>query len=123
MQIIRFAAAELNCIDSDSERYVLFRDRDGLFYLMPTTCPHRGGPLYLGHCDPERRIIECPWHKSRLSVPKLARSALPTIVSRGQVTAVVPAAGGRQPVVTRRKALFQAPRPPDHDGRQEAQTP
>jgi nitrite reductase (NADH) small subunit len=109
MRVMRFAAAEANCVALDDERYFLFCADDGTYYMLPTTCPHRGGPLYLGRYVAERRAIECPWHKTHVSLTRLLRGALPMVMRGGQVTVVVATGSGRPPVVTGRKTLFQPP--------------
>lgn len=105
MRVVRFAAEEANCIEVQGERYVLFRDVDGTRTLLPTTCPHRGGPLHLGTFDPVRRAIVCPWHQTPVRLSRLLRGALPMVASRGRVAVVL--AGAEEPAVMRRKTLFQ----------------
>lgn len=34
----------------------------GEFYALDNVCPHRGGPLGEGYCDPHNLTVQCPWH-------------------------------------------------------------
>lgn len=36
---------------------------DGKFYALENRCPHKDGPLGLGHV--KNGIITCPWHRFR----------------------------------------------------------
>lgn len=43
---------------------------DDQLYLVRNACPHRGGPLKLGHVDDEGRVV-CPMHQTAFSVESL----------------------------------------------------
>lgn len=34
----------------------------GEFYALDNICPHRGGPIGEGYCDPNNLTVQCPWH-------------------------------------------------------------
>jgi nitrite reductase (NADH) small subunit/3-phenylpropionate/trans-cinnamate dioxygenase ferredoxin subunit len=34
----------------------------GEFFALDNVCPHRGGPLGEGYCDPHNLTVQCPWH-------------------------------------------------------------
>ncbi len=62
---------------------------EGNVYLLPSSCPHRGGPLRLGSL--EGKTIICPWHGSRVPIQHCVSRALPVVVrhySRQLVVAV-----------------------------------
>lgn len=48
-------------VEVDGNRIALF-NLNGEFYALDNTCPHRGGPLGEGYCDPTNMTIQCPWH-------------------------------------------------------------
>jgi nitrite reductase (NADH) small subunit len=48
-------------VELDGNRIALF-NLNGEFFALDNTCPHRGGPLGEGYCDPTNMTIQCPWH-------------------------------------------------------------
>lgn len=44
-------------------RVLALVNRDGEFYALDATCPHRGGPLDQGVLY--KGSVECPWHRHR----------------------------------------------------------
>ena len=60
-------------------RYFLLSTPDAPPRIVPGACPHRGGPLALGHYDASQRSWRCPWHGTGQQVPALCRRALPAI--------------------------------------------
>ena len=48
-------------VEVDGNRIALF-NVNGEFYALDNTCPHRGGPLGEGYCDPANLTVQCPWH-------------------------------------------------------------
>lgn len=46
-------------IDSSDRRIALFR-REGRYFALDETCPHRGGPLHGGEI--KNGCVVCPWH-------------------------------------------------------------
>ena len=40
----------------------------GEFFALDNVCPHRGGPLGEGYCDPHNLTVQCPWHGSQFDV-------------------------------------------------------
>lgn len=61
---------------------------DGGFYLLPSNCPHRGGPLRLGSLEGE--AIVCPWHRSRVPIRHCVSRALPVVVRHYSRELVIP---------------------------------
>lgn len=49
--------------------YFLLSHRDQL-YLVPNTCPHRGGPLKFGYINEKEQIV-CPMHRNAYSIERL----------------------------------------------------
>lgn len=48
-------------VELKGNRIALF-NINGEFYAIDNTCPHRGGPLGEGYCDPTNMTVQCPWH-------------------------------------------------------------
>lgn len=57
--------------------------------LLPTTCPHRGGPLHMGEMTSEGQNVICPWHDKTYKVCNLEKKSLPTVRVRNQISTVV----------------------------------
>ncbi|WP_374652249.1 Rieske 2Fe-2S domain-containing protein [Dongia sp.] len=59
--------------------------------IVPGRCPHRGGPLALGHYDCRDRQWHCPWHGQKHDLASLRRRALPAIRRGADWLVVLPA--------------------------------
>ncbi|PQZ90817.1 MULTISPECIES: Rieske 2Fe-2S domain-containing protein [Pseudomonas] len=57
--------------------------------LLPTTCPHRGGPLYLGEIADDGQRLICPWHTNAYKVCDLEKKSLPSVRVRDQISIVI----------------------------------
>jgi nitrite reductase (NADH) small subunit len=79
--------------------------------IVPSTCPHRGGPLNLGTCEDE--AVVCPWHHTRTRVPAVASRRAPFVFVRdgATVTLVGPPVQDRRrvPVLDAHRAPTGAP--------------
>ncbi|GIG55768.1 hypothetical protein Lfu02_01400 [Longispora fulva] len=88
MLVLTFAADGAgNCVEVGGQLYVFARTRLGSF-MLPARCPHRGGPLNLGHIDPDRDRLICPWHEGPISMRRLIRQGIPSVRRENTVTAV-----------------------------------
>jgi hypothetical protein len=88
MLVVTFAASGTgNCVTADGTAYVYARTAAGSF-VMPATCPHRGGPLHLADLAPDNRRLVCPWHEGGVSVARL-RKRIPAVRRGSTVTAVL----------------------------------
>lgn len=88
MRVVHLEDGE-NFIEIGEQRFLVLRAEDKGCHTISAKCPHRGGPLHLGEVQDGGHFLKCPWHKTRVSIPHLLRSALPTISTRGRVTVVV----------------------------------
>ncbi|WP_455921353.1 Rieske 2Fe-2S domain-containing protein [Pseudomonas putida] len=61
-------------------------------YLLPTQCPHRGGPLHLGQASDNGQRVICPWHDNAYPLCNLEKKALPTVRVGKRLSTVIPAA-------------------------------
>jgi nitrite reductase/ring-hydroxylating ferredoxin subunit len=52
-------------IEAGGRRIALF-NRDGAYYAIEDTCPHRGGPLSEGQV--EGNVVICPWHGAKFDI-------------------------------------------------------
>lgn len=79
---------------------------DGTFYLLPSSCPHRGGPLRLGSLEGD--TIVCPWHRSRVPIQHCIGRALPIVVRhyRCELLVAIPKAKYRSIATLRREIAF-----------------
>ena len=78
-----------NCVNVAGDRYIFARTRAGAF-VLPVTCPHRGGPLNLARFLPGTTRLVCPWHGRVTSVTRALRTGLPAVRRGNRVTAVLP---------------------------------
>jgi nitrite reductase (NADH) small subunit len=47
---------------------------EGLLYLIPNRCPHRGGPLKYGFLNAQGELV-CPMHGNTFAIRSLIRRA------------------------------------------------
>ncbi|WP_374380560.1 Rieske (2Fe-2S) protein [Dongia sp.] len=78
-----------------ARRYFLLSTKEGPPRIVPGTCPHRGGPLALGHFDEGSRTWRCPWHGNGQKVTSLCRRALPAIRRGDEWLVALPLEVGR----------------------------
>lgn len=78
-----------NCAQVGGADYVYVDAPMGSF-VLPATCPHRGGPLHLAQVEPGRARLVCPWHGRATSVTAAARRGIPAVRRRDEVTIVFP---------------------------------
>jgi nitrite reductase/ring-hydroxylating ferredoxin subunit len=52
-------------VQAQGRRIALF-NRDGAYYAIEDTCPHRGGPLSEGQV--EGSAVICPWHGAKFNI-------------------------------------------------------
>lgn len=76
-----------NVLCLDRAEFFAYTHEDGL-YLLPSNCPHRGGPLRLGSL--EGKTIVCPWHGSRVPIQHCISRALPIVVRHYSRELLVP---------------------------------
>jgi hypothetical protein len=113
MAVLTFDPSRVNFIEVEGGGgWFLTVLGDGAAHLLPTRCPHRGGPLHLGTIDPKGEAVLCPWHDNPVRVRWLQKNALPLIRRRGGLwTAVVPDSAG-DPRAVRRAVLVGQPGSP-----------
>lgn len=63
-------------IDGD-DRYFVYEPPGEASFVVSSRCPHRGGPLNLGHHDEASGRLICPWHRMEWTPASLRRRALP----------------------------------------------
>lgn len=108
MRIVHLDDGE-NFLEIGEQRFLVLRAEGKGCYTISAKCPHRGGPLHLGAVEEGGHFLKCPWHKTRLSIPRLLDSGLPTISTGGRVSVVVTGPeAGETPHPCRRKTLFDA---------------
>lgn len=78
-----------NCAEVAGAPYVYVEAALGSF-VLPATCPHRGGPLHLATVEPGRSRLVCPWHGRSIGVSKAATRGLPAVRTGDRVTIVFP---------------------------------
>lgn len=103
MAVLTFDPSQGNCLEVDGGKsWFLAETGDGSAHLLPTLCPHRGGPLHLGTLDAQGEAVRCPWHDNPVKVRWLQKQALPLIRRRnGLWTAIVPDSAGTPRTVRR----------------------
>ncbi|MBL0843898.1 Rieske 2Fe-2S domain-containing protein [Pseudomonas mediterranea] len=65
-------------------------DVNGKYALIPSQCPHRGGPLHLGSASKCRAKLVCPWHDNAYHVSRLDTKGLPLVRTGTTIHLVVP---------------------------------
>lgn len=78
---------ERTAFTSAGKEYVfLVRESGGV--IVPSVCPHRGGPINLGACDDTS--VVCPWHHTRMRLPATGGRRAPHVfVRNGPVVTIV----------------------------------
>lgn len=78
MKIFTVGRHSFNRVRTGQVDYFAF-DRNGSYALLPSQCPHRGGPLHLGAASACQAKVVCPWHDNAYAVARLAPKGLPVI--------------------------------------------
>jgi nitrite reductase (NADH) small subunit len=108
MRVVHLDGGE-NFIEIGEKRFLVLRAEGKGCHTISAMCPHRGGPLHLGEVEDGGHFLKCPWHKTRVSIPHLLRSGMPTISTRGRVSIVISGAEADEtPHACRRKTLLNA---------------
>jgi nitrite reductase/ring-hydroxylating ferredoxin subunit len=87
-RVVELDRRDANGVEVGEELY-LFLDPHAP-ELVPTRCPHRGGPLHLATLADSRKgmLLICPWHQSAVPMRALQRRAVATVQSGTKVRAV-----------------------------------
>jgi nitrite reductase (NADH) small subunit len=88
MKIIVFSIIGTDFVAVNDKSYFLNGD-DYSTHLLPTTCPHRGGPLHLGEVNPDGNSITCPWHDNVYKVCNLESKSPPTVKIGSTINLIV----------------------------------
>lgn len=83
----RFRTDRCNVVIVSGVEYFLHMHA-GELHLLPSRCPHRGGPLRLGRFEGDRVI--CPWHGTVVSLDSRRRKALAMVHRKYQCVILVP---------------------------------
>ena len=73
---LTFSVEDYNVVVVGDQEYFVQRI-GGELHVLPSRCPHRGGPLRLGRV--EDGTIVCPWHGTKIPLSRCRKSALPTV--------------------------------------------
>lgn len=63
---------------------------NGSYALVPSQCPHRGGPLHLGRTSKCQAKLVCPWHDNAYPISRLNAKGLPLVRTGATIHLVVP---------------------------------
>ena len=88
---LEFDERQANYIAGIHGRWFLYRSSGGAKYILPDSCPHRGGPLHLARR--EGGVLRCPWHGMRWKEAALIRHALPSVRAGALWLVALPASG------------------------------
>ncbi|WP_407313582.1 Rieske 2Fe-2S domain-containing protein [Pseudomonas sp. nanlin1] len=88
MKAISLNISQANYIAVAQKTYFLKRHQYST-QLLPTTCPHRGGPLHMGEVTADGQSVICPWHDKAYKVCNLEKKSLPTVRVRNQISTVI----------------------------------
>lgn len=78
MKSITLKLTDFNFIAVGAKTYFLNR-RARQTQLLPTSCPHRGGPLHMGDTTGDGQALICPWHENHYKTCNLEKRALPSV--------------------------------------------
>ncbi|MBD8512882.1 Rieske 2Fe-2S domain-containing protein [Photobacterium sp. CAU 1568] len=91
MTVISLDSKKNNRLAVNDQKFFIKRvEHDGKVWVLPSECPHRGGPLHLGKQCEKTGAIVCPWHDNRISMHCIKRSSLPAISNKDLVHVVLP---------------------------------
>lgn len=88
MQSITLALTDFNYIAVGNKTYFL-NQRSHATQLLPTACPHRGGPLHMGDSTGDGLAVICPWHENKYKTCNLEKKALPTVRVGNRLSTVI----------------------------------
>jgi nitrite reductase (NADH) small subunit len=88
MKAISLNLSHTHYVAVDGKTYFLKRHAHST-QLLPTACPHRGGPLHMGEVTSDGQSVICPWHDNAYKVCNLEKKSLPTVRVRNQISTVI----------------------------------
>jgi len=77
--ILTFSIDDYNVLSLGEEEFFV-QTVQGQLHVLPSRCPHRGGPLRLGKV--EGGTVVCPWHGTKVPLSRCGRNALPAVFRR-----------------------------------------
>lgn len=89
MKTLSFDKNTFNRVRAGKTEYFA-TDVTGKYALIPSQCPHRGGPLHLGNASKCRAKLVCPWHDNAFPVSRLDAKGLPLVRTGTTIHLVVP---------------------------------
>lgn len=98
MKSITLSLNDTQYVAVDEKTYFLNRRRDAT-QLLPTSCPHRGGPLHMGEVTQDGESVICPWHDNAYKVCNLEKKSLPTVRVKNMISTVVGATNRCVPLI------------------------
>lgn len=98
MKTISLNMEQAHYVAVDEKTYFLKRQAYAT-QLLPTACPHRGGPLHMGELSDDQQSVICPWHDNAYKVCNLEKKSLPTVRVRDRLSTVVGDAVRCQPLL------------------------
>jgi hypothetical protein len=91
---ITFDRDEFNIVTIGEQEFFT-RAIAGRLHVIPSQCPHRGGPLRLGEVREDR--IVCPWHGTAVPIALCRKRALPVVFRKYANSIFVADAGPAAP--------------------------
>ena len=88
MKAISLSINHANYVSVEEKTYFLKRHAYST-QLLPTACPHRGGPLHMGEVTGDGQSVICPWHDNPYKLCNLEKKSLPTVRVGNQISTVV----------------------------------
>lgn len=98
--------------NSDAHNFFLVGKNNDPYFLLEASnetmittdrCPHRGGPLHLGCWS--GKAVECPWHKTSITINFFRKHTLPFVRRKTTITAIIEQQPENTPVTFLRKRI------------------
>ncbi|OCH38078.1 Rieske 2Fe-2S domain-containing protein [Aliivibrio fischeri] len=90
MPVLKFKPHKYNRLIANGTKYFIKELDSGFLWVVPSKCPHRGGPLHLGKQCKVTGASICPWHDNRVGLHCVKKQALSLVKSGDDISIVLP---------------------------------
>jgi hypothetical protein len=101
-RVVGFDPAVVTVVETDEDRYFVFRCSEARRHVVDARCRHRGGPLDKAERCRGGAALKCPWHNCMTAAGRLVRNAVPAVFRPGYAAMILPAPARRLRLLARR---------------------